>query len=144
MKLFALSVYGDEVAVTHNVRLVHVWSSYMLKRVLSGLYCWIEGRTWAFSSLSAIGCQYIVWVIGWGQYDEEVVAGDEAVATVACDLVAAGAFRTIAIAEGAGEVEKRCALHFEDCFKARTAFLAGVDRSILEDVGRVERREREV
>ena len=65
------------------------------------------------------------------------MAGDETVATVACDLMAAGAFRTIAIAEGAGEVEKRCGLHFEDCFKARTAFLAGVDRSILEeDCGR--------
>jgi hypothetical protein len=74
------------------------------------------------------------------------VAGDEAVATVACDLMVAGAFRTIAIAEGAGEVEKRGALHFEDCFKARTAFLAGVDRNILEDGGkrRVERRERGV
>jgi hypothetical protein len=72
-----------------------------------------------------------------------VVAGDEAVATVACDLMAAGIFRTIAIAEGAGEFEKRCALHFEDCFKARTAFLAGVDRSILEDCGKSgEKRER--
>jgi hypothetical protein len=71
------------------------------------------------------------------------VAGDEAVATVACDLMAAGTFRTIAIAEGAGEVEKRCALHFEDCFNARTAFLAGVARSILEDCGkRGEKRER--
>lgn len=69
--------------------------------------------------------------------DGEVVAGDEAVATVACDLVAAGTFCTIAIAGGAGEVEKRCALHFEDCFKARTAFLAaGVDRSILEGRGK--------
>jgi hypothetical protein len=76
-----------------------------------------------------------------------VVAGDEAVATVACDLTAEGIFRTIAIADGAGEDEKRCALHFEDCFKARTAFLAaGVDRSILfgRVVGRVERRERGV
>jgi hypothetical protein len=73
--------------------------------------------------------------MGWGPYDEEVVAGDEAVATVACDL--------IAIAEGAGEVEKRCVLHFEDCFKARTAFLAGVDRSILEDCGKSGEKRRE-
>jgi hypothetical protein len=81
--------------------------------------------------------------MGWGPYDEEVVAGDEAVATVACDLMVAGVFRTIAIAEGAGEVEKRCVLHFEDCFKARTAFLAGVDRSILEDCGKSGEKRRE-
>jgi hypothetical protein len=71
--------------------------------------------------------------MGLGTYLEGVVAVAEAVATVACDLTVAGPFRTIAIPEGAGEVEKRCVLHFEDCFKARTAFLAGVDRSILGD-----------
>ena len=76
------------------------------------------------------------------------MAAEEAVATVACDLEAAGVFRTIAIAEEAGKVEKRCALHFDDCFNARTALLAaGVDRSILEDCGMSggeERREKEV
>jgi hypothetical protein len=69
----------------------------------------------------------------------------EAVATVACVLLlATGSFRTNAMPAGAGEVEKCCALHLGFCRRARTAFLAGYNRSILSGEG-VEsgRREKE-
>ena len=52
-------------------------------------------------------------------------------AAVACVLIDAGPFRTIAMAAGAGEVENRCVLHLDICLEARTALLAGWDRSIV-------------
>jgi hypothetical protein len=59
----------------------------------------------------------------------------EAVATVACVLLLAGSFRTNAMPAAAGEVEKCWVLHLDFCLRARTAFLAGYDRSILGGVG---------
>jgi len=41
----------------------------------------------------------------------------------------------------AGDVESCCALHLEVCFRARTALLAGFDRSILKGGGEEWRRE---
>jgi hypothetical protein len=58
----------------------------------------------------------------------------EAVATVACVLLLDGSFRTNAMPAAAGEVEKCCVLHLDFCRKARTAFLARYDRSILSGV----------
>jgi hypothetical protein len=58
------------------------------------------------------------------------VAGEVAVATVAEFLVAAGAFRTNAIAAGDGEVEKGCAVGLEVCLRARRAALVVCDRSM--------------
>lgn len=60
------------------------------------------------------------------------VAGEdtEAVATVACDLLSPGTFRTIAMPAGAGDVEKCFAGHFEFCLTARAALL-GIDRSMV-------------
>ena len=67
--------------------------------------------------------QYIVTHLRGESYGE--VAGAEAVATVACVLLAEGSFRTNAIPAAAGEVEKYCVLHLDFCRRARTAFLAG-------------------
>ena len=75
-------------------------------------------------------CQYTVSHIEGPAYD---VGTAEAVATVACVLLPAGSFRTNAMPAAAGEVEKRCVLDLD--LKARTAFLAGYDRSILGGVG---------
>lgn len=59
------------------------------------------------------------------------MAGFEAVAAVVCDLVSAGALRTIAMPAAADEVESCCVLHREVWLNARRALLAGFDRSIL-------------
>jgi hypothetical protein len=67
-----------------------------------------------------------------GSYGEGAAAEAEAVAAVACVLIVAGPFRTIAMAAGAGEVEKRCAVHLDICLETRKALLAGFDRSIVE------------
>lgn len=75
-------------------------------------------------------------------YDEGEVAGDEAVATVACVLLFTGFFRTSAIPVAAGEEEKCCALHLDFCPKARTTVLAGYDRSILSRGGRRNKEKR--
>ena len=56
-----------------------------------------------------------------------------AVAALAWLRIVAGPFRTIAMFAGAGEEEKRWALHVEFWLKARTAFLAVWDRSIVEE-----------
>ena len=56
-------------------------------------------------------------------------------AAVAWFLISAGPFRTIAMAAGAGDVEKCCALHLDICREARTALLTGFDRSIVETEG---------
>jgi hypothetical protein len=69
-------------------------------------------------------------------YGEGAVVGFDAVAAVVCDLVSAGAFRTIAIPADAREVENCCALHLEVCFRAQTALLTGYDRSILKGGGK--------
>lgn len=74
-------------------------------------------------------CQYVV-SHRWGKSYGEV-AGDEAVATVACVLWLAGFFRTNAMPAAAGEEENDCVLHLDFCLRARTAFLAGYDRSML-------------
>ncbi len=70
-----------------------------------------------------------------GAYDEGTA---EAVATVACVLLPAGSFRTNAMFAAAGEVEKCFVLHLD--LRARTAFLAGCDRSIVGGVGAEKRR----
>lgn len=44
---------------------------------------------------------------------EGAMAGFEAVAAVVCDLVSAGAFRTIAMAAADDVVENCCVLHLE-------------------------------
>jgi hypothetical protein len=72
------------------------------------------------------------------------VAGDvaaEAVAAVACDLIAAGPFLTIAMPVAAG-VEDNCRLVVGHCccMARRARFLAGLERSILS--GEVRNRER--